>query len=155
VADFGIARAVGVATSQAFTGPRQVIGTPAYMSPEQTEGSQYLDGRSDIYSLGCVLFEMLVGVPPFVGNTLEAVIARRLSNPVPSPRAFRELVPEAIDVAVKKALAKLPADRFVSAGQFAEALATPVTSAIAMGAATAMVQEVTTAKRWRSCRSRT
>ena len=146
VADFGIARAVGVASSQPFTGPRQVIGTPSYMSPEQTEGSEYLDGRSDIYSLGCVLFEMLVGQPPFPGTSLEAVIARRLTNPVPSPRAFRELVPEAIDAAVKKALAKLPADRFVSAGQFAEALATPVTSAIAVGAATAMVQEVATAK---------
>jgi eukaryotic-like serine/threonine-protein kinase len=146
VADFGIARAVGVAASQPFTGPRQVIGTPSYMSPEQTEGSEYLDGRSDIYSLGCVLFEMLVGQPPFPGTSLEAVIARRLSNPVPSPRAFRELVPEAIDAAVKKALARLPADRFVSAAQFAEALATTVTSAIAVGAATAMVQEVATSK---------
>jgi serine/threonine protein kinase/tetratricopeptide (TPR) repeat protein len=146
VADFGIARAVGVASSQPFTGPRQVIGTPSYMSPEQTEGSEYLDGRSDIYSLGCVLFEMLVGQPPFPGTSLEAVIARRMSNPVPSPRAFREMVPEAIDTAVKKALAKLPADRFVSAAQFAEALATPVTSAIAVGAATAMVQEVATSK---------
>src|SRR5438132_1732842 len=96
-------------------GPRHVIGTPAYMSPEQTEGSEYLDGRSDIYSLGCVLFEMLVGEPPFNGSTLEAVIARRVSTPVPSARAFRELVPEAIDTAVKKAMAKLPADRFVSA----------------------------------------
>src|SRR4029077_4132821 len=78
VADFGIARAVGVATSAQFTGPRHVIGTPAYMSPEQSEGSEYLDGRSDIYSLGCVLFEMLVGDPPYNGSTLEAVIARRL-----------------------------------------------------------------------------
>ncbi len=146
VADFGIARAVGVASSQPFTGPRQVIGTPAYMSPEQTEGSEYLDGRSDIYSLGCVLFEMLVGEPPFNGSTLEAVIARRVSTPVPSARAFRELVPEAIDTAVKKAMAKLPADRFVSAAQFAEALATPVTSTIAVGAAQAMVQEVSTTK---------
>jgi serine/threonine-protein kinase len=146
VADFGIARAVGVAVSQPFTGPRQVIGTPAYMSPEQTEGSEYLDGRSDIYSLGCVLFEMLVGESPFNGATLESVIARRFTNPVPSPRAFRELVPEAIDTAVKKALARLPADRFVSAAQFAEALATPVTAAIAVGAAQAMVQEVSAAK---------
>jgi serine/threonine protein kinase/tetratricopeptide (TPR) repeat protein len=146
VADFGIARAVGVAASQPLTGPRQVIGTPAYMSPEQTEGSEYLDGRSDIYSLGCVLFEMLVGESPFNGTTLESVIARRFTNPVPSPRAFRELVPEAIDVAVKRALARLPADRFVSAAQFAEALATPVTAAIAVGAAQAMVQEVSAAK---------
>jgi serine/threonine-protein kinase len=146
VADFGIARAVGVATSAQFTGPRHVIGTPAYMSPEQSEGSEYLDGRSDIYSLGCVLFEMLVGDPPYNGSTLEAVIARRLSNPLPSPRAFRELVPEAIAAAAQKALARLPADRFVSAAQFADALATPVTAAIAVGAAQAMVQEVSTAK---------
>jgi serine/threonine protein kinase/tetratricopeptide (TPR) repeat protein len=146
VADFGIARAVGVATSQSLTGPRHVIGTPAYMSPEQIEGSEYLDGRSDIYSLGCVLFEMLVGDQPFAGATLEAVIARRLTGPVPSPRSFRELVPEAIDVAVKKAMSRLPADRFVSAAQFAEALATPVSAAIAAGAAQAMVQEVSAAK---------
>jgi serine/threonine protein kinase/tetratricopeptide (TPR) repeat protein len=144
VADFGIARAVGVATSQPFTGPRQVIGTPVYMSPEQTDGSEYLDGRSDIYSLGCVLFEMLVGEPPFNGSTLESVIARRLTNPVPSPRAFRELVPEIIDAAVQKALAKLPADRFVSAAQFAEALAPPVTSTIAVGTAQAVLQEAGT-----------
>src|SRR5205807_5744804 len=64
VADFGIARAIGVASAQSLTGPR-VIGTLAYMSPEQAEGSEYLDGRSDVYSLGCVLFEMLVGQPPF------------------------------------------------------------------------------------------
>ncbi len=146
VADFGIARAVGVASSPDFTAPRHVIGTPAYMSPEQSEGSEYLDGRSDIYSLGCVLFEMLVGEPPYNGSTLEAVIARRLSNPLPSPRAFRELVPEGIDAAVKKSLARLPADRFVSAAQFAEALATPVTAAIAVGAAQAMVQEASAAK---------
>jgi eukaryotic-like serine/threonine-protein kinase len=146
VADFGIARAIGVATSGAFTGPRQVIGTPAYMSPEQLEGSEYLDGRSDIYSLGCVLFEMLVGEPPFAGNTLEAVITRRLTTPAPSPRAFRELVPEPIDLALKKAMAKLPADRFTTAAQFAEALATPVSVAVAVGAAQAMVQEIAAAK---------
>ena len=146
VADFGIARAVGVASSQPLTGPRHVIGTPTYMSPEQVEGSEYLDGRSDIYSLGCVLFEMLVGEPPFPGTTLESIVARRLTGPIPSARAFRELVPEVIDAALKKALARLPADRFVSAAQFAEALATPVTTGIAVGAAQAMVQEVTSAK---------
>ena len=146
VADFGIARAVGVASSQPLTGPRHVIGTPSYMSPEQIEGSEYLDGRSDIYSLGCVLFEMLVGEPPFPGTTLESIVARRLTGPIPSARAFRELVPEPIDTALKKALARLPADRFVSAAQFAEALATPVTTGIAVGAAQAMVQEVTSAK---------
>ncbi len=147
VADFGIARAIGVASSSALTGPRQVIGTPAYMSPEQIEGSDYLDGRSDVYSLGCVLFEMLVGEQPFSGNTLEAVIARRIQTPSPSSRTFRELVPEAVDDAVRKAMASLPADRFKTAALFAEALGTPATVAIAVGAAQAMVHEVVAASK--------
>ncbi|MGH7526488.1 MAG: protein kinase domain-containing protein [Gemmatimonadales bacterium] len=142
VADFGVARAVGGAQ----TSSGHVIGTPAYMSPEQVDGSEYLDGRSDIYSLGCALFEMLVGQPPFRGSTVTAIIANRLSGPVPSPRAFRELVPEAVDAAVRKAMATLPADRFTTAGQFAEALGTSATVAIAVGAAQAMVQELAAAK---------
>ena len=100
-----------------------MIGTPAYMSPEQIDGSKYLDGRTDIYSLGCVLFEMLTGEPPFKGTTLTAVIANRLTSPVPSPRSVRDLIPEAVDAAVKKAMANLPADRFTTAAQFAEASA--------------------------------
>jgi len=142
VADFGIARAIGVGDST--TG--NIVGTPAYMSPEQVDGSQYIDGRTDIYALGCVLFEMLVGEPPFRGSTLTAVIANRLTSSAPSPRAFRELVPDAVDSAVRRAMANLPADRFTTAGQFAEALGTPATVAIAVGAAQAMVQELTTAK---------
>jgi serine/threonine-protein kinase len=138
VADFGIARAIG----EAHTTTGQLIGTPAYMSPEQVDGSENLDGRSDIYSLGCVLFEMLVGQPPFRGSTVTAVIANRLTTPVPSPRAFRELIPDAVDAAVKKAMATLPADRFSTAAQFTEALSTPVTTAVAMGAAHAMAQDI-------------
>jgi serine/threonine-protein kinase len=141
VADFGIARAMGVGDST--TG--HAVGTPAYMSPEQIEGSQYLDGRTDIYSLGCVLFEMLTGEPPFKGTTLTAVIANRLTTTLPSPRRHRELVPEAVDAAVKRAMATLPADRFSTVGQFSEALGTPATVAIAVGAAQAMVQELTAA----------
>src|SRR2546430_1835973 len=114
VADFGIARAIGVASAQSLTGPR-VIGTLAYMSPEQAEGSQYLDGRSDLYSLGCVLFEMLVGQPPFAGNTLEAVIANRVSSPIGSLRAGRELVPEAVDAAGGEGTGPPPAHPFLSA----------------------------------------
>ena len=144
VADFGIARAIGEA--QTLTSHGQVIGTPSYMSPEQIESSEHIDGRSDIYSLGCVLFEMLVGQPPFKGSTLTAVIANRLSTPVPSTRQYRELVPDAVDAAIKKAMATLPADRFSTAAQFTEALGTPATVAIAVGAAQAMVQEVTAAK---------
>jgi eukaryotic-like serine/threonine-protein kinase len=142
VADFGIARAMG--SGESSTG--HIIGTPTYMSPEQIDGSQYLDGRSDIYSLGCTLFEMLVGQPPFRGMTVTAIIANRLSAPVPSPRDFRELVPEAVDAAVKRAMSSLPADRFTSAAQFADALGTPATVAIAVGAAQAMVTEVIAAK---------
>jgi eukaryotic-like serine/threonine-protein kinase len=142
VADFGIARAMGAGESS--TG--HIIGTPTYMSPEQVEGLEHLDGRSDIYSLGSVLFEMLVGEPPFRGTTVMAVIANRLSSPVPSARAFRELVPEAVDAAVRKAMATLPADRFTTASQFADALGTPATVDIAVGAAQAMVKEVVAAK---------
>jgi serine/threonine-protein kinase len=142
VADFGIARAFGA--SQTSAG--HVVGTPAYMSPEQIDGDPNLDGRSDVYSLGCVLYEMLVGEPPFRGSSLTAIIANRLSSPVPSVRSHRELVPEAVDAAVRKAMAVLPADRFSSAAQFAEALGTSATVAIAVGAAQAMVKEVTEAK---------
>jgi serine/threonine-protein kinase len=144
VADFGIARALGEA--QGVTSRGHVIGTPTYMSPEQVEGSENIDGRSDIYNLGCVLFEMLVGQPPFRGSTVTAVIANRLSSPAPSPRTYRDLVPEAVDAAVKKAMASLPADRYSTAAQFAEALGTSATTAIAVGAAQAMVQEPTAAK---------
>ena len=142
VSDFGIARAIG--STQTSAG--HVVGTPAYMSPEQIEGSENLDGRSDLYSLGCVLYEMLVGEPPFKGSTLTALIANRLSGAAPSPRARRELVPDAVDAAVQQAMASLPADRFATAAQFAEALGTPATVAIAVGAAQAMVQELTSAK---------
>jgi serine/threonine-protein kinase len=142
VADFGVARAVGAGEST--TG--HIVGTPGYMSPEQIDGSRFLDGRSDLYSLGCVLNEMLTGEPPFPGATLTAVIANRLTSPAPSPRASRDLVPEAVDAAVRKAMATLPADRFSTVGQFAEALGTPATVAIAVGAAQAMVQELQTAK---------
>ncbi|HEU5153975.1 MAG TPA: serine/threonine-protein kinase, partial [Gemmatimonadales bacterium] len=137
VADFGVARAVGGAQ----TSSGHVIGTPAYMSPEQVDGSEYLDGRSDIYSLGAVLFEMLTGEPPFRGSTVTAIIANRLTSPAPSPRQFRDLVPEAVDAAVKKSMANLPADRFTSATQFAEAIGTAATTAIAVGAAQAITQE--------------
>jgi serine/threonine protein kinase/Tfp pilus assembly protein PilF len=136
VADFGIARAMGVGDTT--TG--HVVGTPAYMSPEQVEDSKYLDARTDIYSLGCVLYEMLVGEPPFRGSTLTAVIANRLSSPAPSPRSSRELVPEAVDSAVRKAMATVPADRFSTASQFADALTPAATVAIAVGAAQAIQQ---------------
>ena len=121
VADFGIARAVTVARLE-LTGTGVAIGTPAYMSPEQAGGAAAIDGRSDLYSLGCVLYEMLAGRPPFEGPTVQAVIARLSIDPPPPIRTVRPSVPVALECAVLKALAKVPADRFATALQFADAV---------------------------------
>src|SRR5438128_1987176 len=123
VTDFGIARAITAAGGEKLTGTGIAVGTPGYMSPEQATESERLDGRSDIYSLGCMLYEMLAGEPPYTGVNARSVIAKRFTDPVPSVRRLREGAPPAIDAAVSKALAKAPADRFVTAAQFAEALA--------------------------------
>ena len=122
VADFGIAAAIDAAGGGKLTRTGIVLGTPAYMSPEQGAGDQTLDGRSDVYSLGCVLYEMLAGEPPFTGPTSQAIIAKRFTDPVPSARRLRETVPPPMDQAISKALARAPADRFATTHQFAEAL---------------------------------
>jgi serine/threonine-protein kinase len=122
VADFGIALAVTAAGDQRLTETGLTIGTPAYMSPEQASGDGNLDGRSDIYSLGCVLYEMLIGNPPFTGATPQVILARKSLEAVPGLRAVRETVPASVEHAVMQALAKVPADRFATAGQFVEAL---------------------------------
>jgi tetratricopeptide (TPR) repeat protein len=122
VADFGIAAAIDAAGGGKLTRTGIVLGTPAYMSPEQGAGDRALDGRSDVYSLGCVLYEMLAGEPPFTGPTSQAIIAKRFTDPVPSARRLRETVPLPMDQAIAKALARAPADRFATAHQFAEAL---------------------------------
>jgi len=123
VADFGIARAITAAAGgEHLTDSGVVVGTPWYMSPEQARGERLLDGRSDVYSLGCVLYEMLGGEPPYTGRTAQAIVARRLGEPVPPLRTLRETVPAGVERAVTKALAKAPADRFATARQFAEAL---------------------------------
>src|SRR6185312_448945 len=101
------------------------VGTPAYMSPEQAAGSSELDGRTDIYSLGCVVYEMLAGQPPFTGTTPQSVIARRFAEPAPSVAALRDSVPPAVEQAVARALEREPADRYSSASDFAAALAWP------------------------------
>ena len=122
VADFGIARAVSAAAGATLTETGLALGTPTYMSPEQALG-QEVDGRTDGYALACVLYEMLVGEPPYTGPTPQAIIARRLSEPVPSLRVVREAVPVSVEQAITKALARVPADRFATASQFAAALA--------------------------------
>ncbi len=122
VADFGIALAVSAAGRERLTETGISVGTPEYMSPEQGAGNLKIDARSDIYSLACVLYEMLTGEPPFAGRNVQAVIARHLSDPVPRITTVRPTVPLHVAHAVTRALAKIPADRFASAGQFARAL---------------------------------
>jgi len=127
VADFGIALAANAAQAPRITGTGLVVGTPEYMSPEQAldEGA---DGRSDQYSLACVLFELLAGEPPYTGPSPTSIIAKRLMDPVPSVRRLRGTVPAPMDEAIARALAKVPADRFVTAGEFAGALTAPAPS---------------------------
>jgi serine/threonine-protein kinase len=120
VADFGIARALENEDKLTQTG--MVIGTPAYMSPEQASGDKGIDARTDVYSLGAVLYEMLAGEAPYTGPTAQAVIAKRLMDPVPSVRRVRTNVSEGVDQAVRRALSPVAADRFGSAGDFARAL---------------------------------
>jgi tetratricopeptide (TPR) repeat protein/TolB-like protein len=122
VADFGVARAVGSATTTQLTATGFAIGTPAYMSPEQALGDAVVDARSDVYALGCVLYEMLAGEPPFIARTPQASIARRLSEPVPRIRHIRDAVPARLEQAIMTALARVPADRFRSATAFRDAL---------------------------------
>ena len=124
VTDFGIAKAVTAAADN-LTQTGTAVGTPAYMSPEQAAGEAELDGRSDVYSLGAMLYEMLAGTAPFTGVTAQAIIAKLFTEPVPSLREHREDVAEWLDQAVRKALAKAPTDRFAPAAQFAQALAWP------------------------------
>jgi serine/threonine-protein kinase len=119
VADFGIGKALSDASGVTQTG--LAIGTPAYMSPEQASGEHEIDGRSDIYSLGCVLYEMLTGEIPFTGPTPQAIMTKRFVSPVPHVKAMRD-VPEGLDAVVTRSLARIPVDRFATAAQFAEAL---------------------------------
>jgi len=123
VADFGIARAVREAGAETLTETGLAIGTPAYMSPEQASGSKDIDARSDLYSLGCVLYEMLSGETPYLGNTPQAIVAKKLSEPAPRVSVVRDKVPPAVEAALDRALSRTPADRFATAAQFAEALA--------------------------------
>ncbi|HUQ81666.1 MAG TPA: protein kinase, partial [Gemmatimonadaceae bacterium] len=122
VADFGIARAVSAAGSERITGTGLSLGTPAYMSPEQASGERDVDGRADVYSLGCVLYEMLAGEPPFTGPTPQAVVAKRFAGPAPDVGILRDGTPPHVRGALARALARSPADRFPDAADFARAL---------------------------------
>jgi eukaryotic-like serine/threonine-protein kinase len=137
LADFGIARALAGAAGEdeSLTGTGLALGTAAYMSPEQAAGERGVDGRADIYALGCVLYEMLGGEPPFTGHSAQAIIAKRFADPVPSVRRIRPQVPASVDGAIQQALARSPADRFATAEEFSRALAVSGTSGGAVPAA--------------------
>jgi Tol biopolymer transport system component len=125
VADFGIALAITTAGASRMTETGMSLGTPHYMSPEQAMGEREITARSDVYALGVVTYEMLVGEPPFTGPTAQAIIAKVLTDEPRPPTGQRKTVPPAIEAAVLTALAKLPADRFGSAAEFAAALTAP------------------------------
>ena len=128
VADFGVATAMSAAGGDNvyITDRGFAVGTPAYMSPEQASAERDLDGRSDQYSLACVLFEMLSGQPPFAGSSARATMARHAIEPPPLIRSLRPTVPVALDLALQRALAKDPASRFATMADFCDALVTPV-----------------------------
>ena len=124
VADFGIGRVFDAAgLEETLTRSGMLIGTPSYMSPEQALGERSLDGRTDVYGLGCVLYEMLAGEPPYPAPTPQTVIARHIKDPIPSLRGRVEGVTPALDAALRRALAKSPTDRFTTAAALSDALA--------------------------------
>ncbi len=122
VADFGIARSPLTSDDERLTGTGILVGTPAYMSPEQVNGTEELDHRSDIFSLGCLLYEMLVGEPPHRGPSVQAILAKRVVEPPPLVRRVRPEIPRTIERALSRALATSPDDRFPSAADFITAI---------------------------------
>jgi serine/threonine-protein kinase len=125
VADFGIALAVSAAGGGRLTETGLSMGTPFYMSPEQASADREPTAASDVYSLGCVLYEMLVGQPPHTGASAQAVLAKILTGAVPDPKAERGSIPPNVDSAIRRAVERLPADRFASADALVQALADP------------------------------
>jgi serine/threonine-protein kinase len=146
VADFGIALAVTAAGGSRLTETGLSLGTPFYMSPEQATGERSIDKRSDVYSLGCVTYEMLAGEPPHTGPTSQAVIAKILTSSPPSLTDRRSSVPPHVEAAIEKALEKLPADRFANADEYAEALSKP--GAIATARSATRIKTATRASLW-------
>ena len=138
VADFGVARALSAAVAgrEGVSEPGMAIGTPAYMSPEQASADEELDGRTDVYSLACVIYEMLVGRPPFAGTSPRQTMARHVVEPPPALRTLRPEAPVALEQTLLRALAKSPSDRFATAGEFARAIeAAPLTTGVYPGVA--------------------
>lgn len=125
LSDFGIAKDLSPPEEESTTSTGLIVGTALYISPEQADGHHHADRRADVYSLGCVAYQMVAGEPPFTGPTTQAVIARHRATPAPSARVVRPELPLGVDVVIRKALAKSPADRYQSAGEFAEALTDP------------------------------
>jgi len=121
LADFGLAKGMAT-TGAALTQAGLVVGSAYYMSPEQAAGEEVIDGRSDLYSLGCVLYEMITGEPPFVGKTVQSIMAKRFTEDAPRARTLRPAVPPELDAVIAHALARSPADRFQSAAGFMSAL---------------------------------
>jgi serine/threonine-protein kinase len=121
VADFGVARAASE-VAEKLTATGMIVGTPTYMSPEQASGDKAIDGRADIFALGCVLYEMLAGEPPFKGPNPQATLMRRFMGP-PRPLRPMVMIPEHVEAAIIRSLAKDPAERFATASEFADALA--------------------------------
>lgn len=144
IADFGIARVLDVSVGDGMTQPGMAIGTLAYMSPEQALGGAPVNGRSDIYSLGCVVYEMLAGQQPFVGQNPMAVISAHTAGKVPAFRVIRPGIPDGVERAVLRAMEKLPADRYATASEFAGALRHGETGA----APRATVRAALTLPRW-------
>jgi eukaryotic-like serine/threonine-protein kinase len=126
VADFGIARALRATQSPSLTQTGSSLGTPRYMSPEQATGDKEVDGRADLYSLACTLFEMLAGQPPFTGSTFERMVYQHVIEPPPPIQRFRPTVSAAVAAAISRGLAKSPSDRFATTIAFADALRAPV-----------------------------
>jgi tRNA A-37 threonylcarbamoyl transferase component Bud32/tetratricopeptide (TPR) repeat protein len=146
VADFGIARAMDAAVGETITSTGLVVGTPTYMSPEQASGDKAVDARSDQYSLACVVYEMLAGVPPFIGASAQAVIAQRFArSPLPLSH-YRPAVPAQVEAAVARALSMTPADRYATTAAFVSALGRPVTAELPAGSLN--MAERTTRHRW-------
>ena len=152
VADFGIARALSAARDDRISLPGITVGTPAYMSPEHALGDEGADQRSDIYSLGCVLYEMLTGRPPYTRASIEDILDRHVNDPLVPVASVRDDVPPAVEAAVRRALAVTPSARFQSADELADAL-TPTATTGGWGATT--TSEMPTAERARRGRRRT